>query len=74
MLWSISRSFWTSVRSAILTMQQLFPTSRGPALKAIFPRTFKTLTLLPLYSATPLHCIHRATSIIPNLYITSPQC
>ncbi|KAG1717680.1 hypothetical protein EDB19DRAFT_1839425 [Suillus lakei] len=45
---------WTSVRSVILTMQPCSPTSRGPALKAIFTRVAKTSTVLSLYFAKPL--------------------
>ncbi|KAG1848644.1 hypothetical protein C8R48DRAFT_813337, partial [Suillus tomentosus] len=64
--------FWTSVRSAIQTMQQLSPTSRGPALKATSEMMLKT-SMPPLpSSATPLHCVRSPILIIPYLYIMSP--
>ncbi|KAG1752557.1 uncharacterized protein EDB91DRAFT_1343591 [Suillus paluster] len=61
MLWSISNSFWISVRLAIPTMQPPLPTSHGPALKAIFKKIDSTASLF-----------HDAPALRPQGYLDHP--
>ncbi|KAG2088911.1 hypothetical protein BD769DRAFT_1396197, partial [Suillus cothurnatus] len=67
---SIFSWFWTSVRSAIQTVQQLSPTSRG-RFKVSSEMIFKTLMSPLPSSAMPLHCVRSTISTTAVISIQS---